>query len=82
MERLVHTKCDARPCDALVVAAGEVAGTGALDLDHPRAEVGQLPGAERRGDGVLEADHGDAVERTDVVVLFVHVRFLLIAGPG
>src|SRR5690606_29108214 len=48
--------------DTLVVAPGEVTGTGPLHLDHPGAEVGQLARAERRGDGVLEADHGDAVE--------------------
>ncbi|MNN15190.1 hypothetical protein D3C81_1282900 [compost metagenome] len=52
---------------ALVIATGEVADAGALDLDHPRAEVGELAGAERRGDGVFEADHGDAVEGTGIV---------------
>jgi hypothetical protein len=48
--------------DAGVVGAGEVARAGALDLDHARAEVGELAGAERRGDGVFEGDDGDAVE--------------------
>ncbi|MNE86364.1 hypothetical protein D3C80_1834570 [compost metagenome] len=55
---------------ALVVATGEVADAGALDLDHSRAEIGELTGAERRGNGVLEADHSDAVEGTGIA----HVR--------
>ncbi|MDX6433434.1 MAG: hypothetical protein QOE54_5800 [Streptosporangiaceae bacterium] len=29
-----------------------------------KAEVGELPGGERRGHGVFEADHGDAVQWT------------------
>ncbi len=62
--------------DPLVVAAGEIAGTGPLDLDHPCAEVGQLARAERRGDGVLEADHGDAIEWAGFDLGVVHVRFL------
>jgi hypothetical protein len=37
-----------------VVAAGEVAHARAFDLDHPRALVGQLAGAERRGDRVFQ----------------------------
>ncbi len=55
--------------DPLVVTAGEIADAGAFDLDHPRAEIGQLAGAEGRGDGVLQADHGDAVERARLVGL-------------
>jgi len=51
------------PLDAAVVAAREVAAAGTLDLDHARAEVGELAGAERRRDRVLERDDGDAVER-------------------
>ena len=77
LERLVQTKCEAA-VDPLVVAAGEVAGTGPLDLDHPCAEVGQLARAERRGDGVLEADHGDAIEWAGFDLGVVHVRFLQI----
>ena len=46
-----------------VVAAGEVACAGPLDLDHARAEVGELPGGERRGDRMLQGDHEDAVQR-------------------
>ena len=49
---------------ALVVAAREVADAGALDLDHARAEVGELARAERRRDRVLERDDGDAIERS------------------
>ena len=67
-----------QPIDPLVVAAGEVAGTGPLDLDHPCAEVGQLARAERRGDGVLEADHSDAIERAGFSGCIVHIRFLQI----
>ncbi len=64
--------------DPLVITAGEIAGTGPLDLDHPCAEVGQLARAERRGDGVLEADHGDAIEWAGFDLGVVHVRFLQI----
>ncbi|MNY51822.1 hypothetical protein D3C86_1874440 [compost metagenome] len=49
---------------ALVVATGEIAGAWALDLDHAGAQVGQLAGAERRGNGVFQADHGNAIEGT------------------
>ena len=52
-----------QPADPGVVAAGEVAGAGTLDLDHAGAEVGELAGGERRGDGVLEGDDGEAGER-------------------
>src|SRR5690606_35158826 len=74
--------------DALVVASGEVTGTGALHLDDPGAQVRELAGAERRRDGVFQADYGDAVQGTDVVRLHVHFRFLLLpaeklpVGPG
>ncbi|MDT4846926.1 hypothetical protein FQZ97_809700 [compost metagenome] len=51
--------------DALVVAAGEVSHARALHLDHPGAEIGQLAGAERCCDGVLQTDHRDAVKGTD-----------------
>ncbi len=47
---------------ALVVAAREVADAGPLDLDHARAEIGQLSRRERRRDRVLERDDGDAFE--------------------
>jgi hypothetical protein len=40
--------------DRLVVATGEVAGIGAFDLDDIGAEVGEVPGSERGGDGVFE----------------------------
>ncbi len=46
-----------------VVAAGEVPTAGALDLDDPGAEVGQLTGGEGRRDGLFQADDGDARER-------------------
>ena len=47
---------------ALVVAAREVADAGTLDLDDAGAEVGELAGGERRGDGVLAGDDGDSVQ--------------------
>src|SRR5690606_34290129 len=50
------------PAHALVVAAREVAAARALDLDHARAEVGELARAVRRRDCVLQGDYGDAVE--------------------
>jgi hypothetical protein len=46
-----------------VVVPGEVAAFGALDLDHAGAEVGELAGRVGRGDGLLQADHGDPVQR-------------------
>src|SRR6185437_9949338 len=36
---------------------------GPLDLDHPRPQVGELPGRERRGDRLLERDDGDPLKR-------------------
>ena len=61
MERLVQTKCEARPRTRCVVAAGEVADAGALDLDDARAEVGELARRERRGDRVFERDDGECL---------------------
>ena len=52
-----------QPAHALVVGAREVAHARTLDLDHARAEVGELARAEGRGDRVLEGDDGDAVQR-------------------
>ena len=59
--------------DPLVVATGKVTAAGAFDLDHPCAEVGELAGAERRGDGVLQADHGDAIQWSGLLCV-VHVQ--------
>ena len=39
--------------DHAVVVPGHVTGTGLLDLDHPGAEVGEVPGAQRGGDRLL-----------------------------
>ena len=49
-----------------VVAARGVADAGALDLDHARAELGELARGERPGDDLLERDYGDAFERPHV----------------
>jgi hypothetical protein len=46
-----------------VVAAGEVAGPGPLDLDHPGAQVSQLPGRERCRDRLLQRHDQQAVQR-------------------
>ncbi|GAA3307441.1 hypothetical protein GCM10020295_66310 [Streptomyces cinereospinus] len=43
-----------------VVAAREVAAVDPLHLDHPGAEVGELPGGEGGGDGLFDGDDGDA----------------------
>lgn len=42
--------------------AGEVPLAHALNLDDAGAEVGEVPGGERRGDRLLEGDDG-AIER-------------------
>jgi hypothetical protein len=49
-----------------VVAAGEVAGPLALDLDHPGAGVGQPRCAERRRDGLFQRDDQRARERARI----------------
>ena len=48
--------------DGLVVAAREVPAVGPLDLDHARAEVGELARRERRGDRLLDRHDGDALQ--------------------
>jgi hypothetical protein len=48
------------PVHRAVETAGEVPGARALDLDHPRAEVGELAGGERAGHGLLQRDDRDA----------------------
>ncbi|MNY03000.1 hypothetical protein D3C86_1355960 [compost metagenome] len=56
----------------LVIATGEVAAAGPFDLDHPRTQVRQLPRAKRRGNGVFEADHGDAIEGAQIQGFISH----------
>src|SRR5258706_8015474 len=46
--------------DPLVVSAREVAGAGPLDLDHARAKVGELAGAEGRSGRMLQRDGRNA----------------------
>ena len=53
-----------QPLDRRVVAAGEVADDGALHLDDPRPEVGELPRGERRRHRLFQGDDRHAVERT------------------
>src|SRR5436190_17151365 len=50
---------------AFVVAPSEIAAARSLDLDDARAEIGELTGAERTRDGVLERDDLDAFERKE-----------------
>ena len=47
----------------VVVVAGEVAAAGSLHLDHPGAQIGQVPGRQRSRDGLLDGNDGDALER-------------------
>jgi hypothetical protein len=49
--------------DGPVVAAREVPLTRPLDLDHSGPEIGKLTGGERSGDGLLERDDDDALQR-------------------
>jgi hypothetical protein len=63
-ERLVQTKCEARPATRSSYARAKSPLPGPFDLDHARSLVGELAGAERRGDRVLERDDGDAFERS------------------
>ena len=49
--------------DRFVVTPGEVPYAGALDLDDPRAEVGELAGGEGGGDRLLEGDDRDPFQR-------------------
>ena len=55
-----------QPAHAFIITAGEIAGPGPFDFDHARAQIGQLAGRERRGDGVLQGDDSDSIERTRV----------------
>jgi hypothetical protein len=53
-----------QPLDGGVVVTGEIAALGALDLDHARAEIGELARRERRRHGLLDRHDDDPVERT------------------
>ena len=50
--------------DGLVIIAREIADAGSFDLDHARAEVGELAGAERSSHRLFERDDRDAFEWT------------------
>src|SRR6266550_8371765 len=47
---------------ALVVAPSEIAASRSLDLDDASAEIGELTGAERTRNCVLQRDNGDPFE--------------------
>ncbi len=49
--------------DDVVVAPGEVAAVDAFHLDHPRAEVGEVAGGQWCGDGLLDRDDGEPLQR-------------------
>lgn len=49
--------------DHVVVAAREIAPVDPLHLDHPGAEVRQVPGRQRGGHGLFDRHDGDAVQR-------------------
>src|SRR3989338_4181438 len=51
------------PQDSLVIAACKVAHLRTLDLDHARAEIGELPRRERRSDGLFERDDCYSLQR-------------------
>lgn len=55
----------AESVDPPVIVAAKVALSWPLDFDDPGPEVGQLAGAEWRGNGLFQADDGHAVQRTD-----------------
>src|ERR1700674_782021 len=46
-----------------VVAPCEIAAVWTLDLDHPRAEIGELPGGKWRRYCLFDRDHGNAIQR-------------------
>ena len=54
LPRFSQAKYAERPSQRAVVGAREIAAVGTLDLDHVGAQVGELPRAERRGDGLLQ----------------------------
>src|SRR5437762_6892048 len=49
--------------DGRIVAAREIADRRPLDLDDARPEIRQLSGRERRGDRLLDGNHGDSFQR-------------------
>jgi hypothetical protein len=51
-----------QPVHGGVVVPGEVSPAGSLDLDDAGAEIGELAGRERRGDGLLARHDDDPVE--------------------
>jgi hypothetical protein len=63
--RLVERKyVDSRSAHPLVVAAGEVADAGTLDLDDAGAEVAEHHPGVRPGEGAGQVDDEDAVQRS------------------
>src|SRR5205809_7954564 len=50
---------------AFVVAPSEIAAARSLDLDDARAEIGELTGAERTRNRVLQRDNGNPFEWED-----------------
>jgi hypothetical protein len=49
--------------DRRIVCTREIAGAWPLNLDHPRAEVSQMAGGERRRNGLLQRHDGQSFKR-------------------
>ncbi len=54
----------------------KIAASGALDLDHARTVVGQMPRGERRGDRMLQGDDDNAVQWS------FHIDLRLLGSPA
>jgi hypothetical protein len=54
--------------DTLVIASGEIARTGAFDLDDACAEVSELARSERRCDRVLQRNDREAFKWLHVLL--------------
>ncbi len=52
-----------KPSHGCIITARKVSDFWPLDLDHARAQIRQLPGGERRSDGLLQGHDRDSFER-------------------
>ena len=62
LDRFSHTKWLDWPLTVVSYARAKVADSRPFDLDHPRAEVGQVPGGERSRHRLLQGHDGHALE--------------------
>jgi hypothetical protein len=65
------------PVDHVVVAAGKIAARRGLDLDYSRAEISQVPGADRRGDGLLDGNDEETLQRLQTRLAIQLAEFIL-----